>query len=147
MSVSCPSCGHGGIPVQGYRKADNGRDALRPAQLPASISADKRICHFVRKSNPPLRESRIQELKCSQWKIRDSRAPEPGQLVSGKRLLLDRSTRAKKFVRQGRQGTSATKPPCYLFAFPEEGLSLLQIENHGGKSTAESCLLEGIFLG
>ena len=65
-------------------------------------------------------ESRICSQKGGRWQIRDSRAPKPGQLVSGKRPLLDRRTPEGKFVRKIKRGMSATAPFSFLSALLQE---------------------------
>ena len=91
------------------------------------------------------RASRISGQKDCRWKMRDSRAPDPGLTVGGKRFLLDICTREGIPLRRMCRGVSAAVPSGCLFAFPQEGLSPLQIEKHAGKSAPISRLLDVFF--
>ena len=83
------------------------------------------ICQNVKRAP---RASRICGRKGRRWKMRDSRAPEPGQLVGGNLLLLDTCMREGKLVRKRKQGASAVGASGFLFAFPAEGDFPKQIE-------------------
>ena len=92
-----------------------------------------------------VRESRICGRKGNRWKMRDSRAPEHGQLVCGMRLLIDRCMREGDFVRKGKRGASAIAPSGFPFAFSAKGGFLFQIEGNAGKSAPKPGLSEEIF--
>ena len=91
------------------------------------------------------RASRISGQKDCRWKMRDSRAPEPGLTVGGKLFLLDICTQEGIPLRRRCRGVSATAPSSCLFAFSVEGLSTFQIEKLSGRSAPSSRFSDGIF--
>ena len=115
-----------------------------PARLSLFTSVFSRMtfCQFVRRAP---QASRICGRKGCRWKIRESCAPSPGQLASGRQLLLDKCTRRGRFVRKAEQGASAIAPSGFPFARSPEGLPSLQIENQAGKSSPKSRLPEENF--
>ena len=110
-----------------FPKAGNPRNA--PCRALCVLSTGFRIQAFDLLQNVKCgaRESRICGQKGSRWKIGDSRALEPGQLASGKRLLLDRCTWEGKLMRKGGLGVSAIGASGFPFAFPAEVLFVLQM--------------------
>ena len=94
---------------------------------------------------PPRKNSRICGRKGIRWEESDSRALEPGRLVSRKRLLPDICTREVNPGRKGKRCASAAGLSGFLFAFSQGGDGSLQIGKQRGKSRLKSRFSDKIF--
>ena len=112
-----------------------------PSGFPLPHPSPGRIS-FCQNVNATPRESRICGRKGRRWQIREFCAPETGQLVSRKQLLLDKCTRKRNPVRKRKRNAPAIAPSGLLFALSAEGGFPLQIEKYTGKSTQKSRLTD-----
>ena len=117
-----------------------------PSGFPLPHPSPGRIS-FCQNVNATPRESCICGRKGRRWQIREFCAPEPGQLVSRKQLLLDKCTRKGNPVRKRKRNAPAIAPSGFLFALSPEGGFPLQIEKYAGKSTQKSRLPDEFSVG